>query len=71
MVTAMAYPEGRQGKKDTSLKNSEAEISAPYIRQARYVLRNNFTPEGQQYPDRCLAVPNASRHGPFDGVGSC
>lgn len=23
---------------------------------ARYVLRNNFTPENQQYLDRCLAV---------------
>ena len=23
---------------------------------ARYVIRNNFTLEGRQYPDRCLAV---------------
>ncbi len=54
MVTAMAYPEGRQGKKDTSGLNHEVDMS--YVRRARFVLRNNLIPEGQQYPDRCLAV---------------
>lgn len=54
MVTAMAYPETQQGKKRTSELNSE--VSGRYVNQARYVLRNNFTPEGQKYPDRCLAV---------------
>lgn len=33
-----------------------ADADPIYINKARYVLRNNFTPEGQQYPDRCLAV---------------
>ncbi len=62
MVTAMAYPEGRQGKRNdllTSFLKKEVEDNPPsagHISKARYVLRNNFTPEGQQYPDRCLAV---------------
>ena len=54
MAMAMAYPETQQGKKRTSEFNSE--VSGRYVNHARYVLRNNFTPEGQQYPDRCLAV---------------
>ncbi len=57
MVTAMAYPETQQGKKRTSLKIKEVEgVNSGYISQARYVLRETFKPEGQQYPDRCLAV---------------
>ena len=58
MVTAMAYPDtekGGRGKKINSLKIKEFEgVNSGYISQARYVLRNNFTPEGQKYPDRCL-----------------
>lgn len=59
MVTAMTYPEatdkgGRGIKKETM--DLESDVSGRHIRRARYVLRNNFTPEGQQYPDRCLAV---------------
>jgi len=57
MVTAMAYPETQQGKKITSSKNEEVKkVSSGNLSMARYVLRNNFTPEGQKYPDRCLAV---------------
>lgn len=54
MAVAMAYPETQQGKKRTSEINSEA--SDRYINYARYVIRNNPIPEGQKYPDRCLAV---------------
>ena len=59
MVTAMAYPEatdkgGRGIKKETM--DLESDVSGRHIRRARFVLRNNFTPEGQKYPDRCLAV---------------
>lgn len=57
MVTAMAYPETQQGKKRTSSINEEvSKVSSGNLSMARYVLRNNFTPEGQKYPDRCLAV---------------
>ena len=54
MATAMAYPENQQGKKATSLLNNE--VSGGYVRQARFVIRNNPIPENQQHPDRCLAV---------------
>ncbi len=58
MVTAMAYPEAKRGRGNIdSVKELKInDFSGGYIRQARYVLRNNFTPENQQYPDRCLAV---------------
>ena len=58
MVTAMAKPDGEKGGRGKLSQNRESfsktELNA--IAQARYVLRNNFTPEGQQYPDRCFAV---------------
>ena len=58
MVTAMAKPDGEKGGRGKLSQNRESfsktELNA--IAQARYVLRNNFTPEGQQYLDRCLAV---------------
>jgi len=60
MVTAMAYPEATKYKRGGSIlssgKNEDDAPSAGHISKARYVLRNNFTPEGQKYPDRCLAV---------------
>ena len=61
MVTAMAYPnpERRGGRRDRgqSSKNEDCcQISSGNLSMARYVLRNNLIPEGQQYPDRCLAV---------------
>lgn len=59
MAMAMAYPEKQQGKKRTSELNSE--VSDRYVNQARYVLRNNPIPEGQQYPDRCLAVMEGTK----------
>lgn len=48
MVTAMAYPDKeKRGRGNKSLKIKEFEsINGGYISQARYVLRNNFTPEG-------------------------
>lgn len=61
MITAMAYPEATKYKRGGSIlssgKNEECDsLSAGYISKARHVLRNNFTPEGQKYPDRCLEV---------------
>ena len=56
MAMAMAFPNTEQGKRQTSLKIKEVGINSGYISQARYVLRNNITPENQQYPDLCLAV---------------
>ena len=57
MVTAMAYPDLKRGNRySRTSKNEALEVSSGYVSQARYVLRNNFTPEGQKYPDRCLAV---------------
>ncbi len=58
MVTAMAYPNAQRGgdRKSGSFNKLDSEFSKASLSQARYVLRNNFTPEGQQYPDRCLAV---------------
>jgi hypothetical protein len=38
MATALAYPDGEQGKRKTSLLNNE--VSGAYVRQARFVLRN-------------------------------
>ena len=57
MAMAMAYPnpeKGGRGKKSSKIE--EFNVASGYISQARYVLRNNPTPEGQQYPDLCLSV---------------
>ena len=58
MVTAMAKPDGEKGGRGKLSQNRESfsktELNA--IAQARFVLRNNLIPDGQQYPDRCLAV---------------
>ena len=62
MATAMAYPnpeKGGRGKKSSKIE--EFNVASGYISQARYVLRNNPTPEGQQYPDRCLAVMEGTK----------
>ena len=62
MATAMAFPEAAKLRRKgssvlSSGNNSEYNgSSAGHISKARYVLRNNITPENQQYPDRCLAV---------------
>ena len=58
MVTAMAYPEAKRGRGNIDSAKSvfSTDISSAYVKHARYVLRNNPTPEGQQYPDLCLAV---------------
>lgn len=58
MVTAMAYPEAKRGRGniDPSKSVFNTDFSSAYLKHARHVLRNNLTPEGQQYPDRCLAV---------------
>ncbi len=61
MVTAMAYPDAAKLRRKgssviSSGKDKKDDPSEAHISKARYVLRNNFTPEGQQYPDRCLAV---------------
>ena len=55
---AMAYPDdGERGRGKKSLLNNDfSGVSSGYVRQARFVIRNNPIPENQQYPDRCLAV---------------
>ena len=54
---ALSKPESKMGRGSDSAKvASQLGLSGELPRQARYVLRNNFTPEGQKYPDRCLAV---------------
>ena len=44
MVTAMAYPEAKRGM-HSELKNSTGDFNKANLSRARYVLRNNFTPE--------------------------
>ncbi len=58
MITAMAYPSANRGgdRKSSSFNKLDSEFSKASLSQARHVLRNNFTPEGQKYPDRCLEV---------------
>ena len=60
MATAMAFPEAKRGgdRKSSFFEKLEnaSDVSKGHISKARYVLRNNPTPEGQQYPDLCLAV---------------
>lgn len=52
MVTAMAYPEAtkyKRGGSPNSSKNEElSKISSGNLSMARYVLRNNFTPEAKR-----------------------
>lgn len=54
MATAMAFPDntakGGRGKK-SGLNPGFIGTDMSYINKARYVLRNNPTPENQQYPD--------------------
>lgn len=56
MAFAMAWPDAtnKGGRGKTSIL--EIEVSKPQITRARYVLRNNPVPEGQQYPQRCLDI---------------
>ena len=57
MVTAMAYPDLKRGNRySRTSKNEALEVSSGYVSQARYVLRNNPIPEGEHYPQRCLAI---------------
>lgn len=61
MATAMAFPEAKRGgdrKTDVfkSLQNDLNQSERNAISRARYVLRNNSTPEGQNYPQRCLDI---------------
>ena len=54
----MAFPDlDKRGRGNKSGFNPDfVGTDKSYINKARYVLRNNLTPEGQQYPGRCLAV---------------
>ena len=63
MATAMAYPEAKRGRGNIDSAKSvfSTDISSAYVKHARYVLRNNPTPEGQQYPDLCLAVMEGTK----------
>ena len=54
MATAMAFPEAKRGM-HSELKNLTGSAKV-YLSQARYVLRNNPIPEGQDYPQRCLDI---------------
>jgi len=54
----MAFPDavnkGGRGKINLMIESSGFDRS--YLTRARYVLRNNPTPEGQDYPQRCLDI---------------
>jgi type IV secretory pathway VirB10-like protein len=53
----MAFPDAKQGKKDAATSDLESDVfSQKTLQRARYVLRNNPIPEGQQYPQRCLDI---------------
>ena len=57
----MQWPEATKGgdRKSSIFKIHDfdkAGYSRDYVAKARYVLRNNSTPEGQNYPQRCLAI---------------
>jgi hypothetical protein len=58
MATAMAFPEpakvGR--KKKGEMVDSSNHFDKSTLSRARYVLRNNPIPDGEHYPDRCLAI---------------
>jgi len=61
MATAMAFPEAKRGgdrKTDVfkSLQNDLNQSERNAISRARYVLRNNPIPDGEHYPQRCLAI---------------
>ena len=57
MATAMAFPEtARLKRKGSGLNPDLSGVDSSYVNKARYVLRNNPTPENQQYPDLCLSV---------------
>lgn len=62
MAFAMQFPEafkvGR--KKKGEMVDSNNQFDKSLLSRARYVLRNNPTPEGQQYPDRCRAIMDGS-----------
>jgi hypothetical protein len=58
MATAMAFPnkeKGGRGKK-SGLNPEFLGVDSSYVNKARYVLRNNPTAEGKDFPDRCLAI---------------
>lgn len=65
MATAMAFPEGQQGKRN-DLFPGETSSSEGYTRgtlsKARYVLRNSPMVEGERYPRRCLSTNVRRRH---------
>lgn len=66
MAFAMAWPEaiigGNRGNQYTGGKflgetcQKEDTPSKPQISRARYILRNNPLSDGEQYPQRCLAI---------------
>ena len=66
MATAMAFPEGQQGKrndlKPLDLKSEGYEFSEKTLSRARYVLRNSPMVEGERYPRRCLSANVHRRH---------
>ena len=40
MAVALAYPESKQGKRDTATSVLNTEVSSAYLKHARFVLRN-------------------------------
>ena len=52
MATAMAFPEAKRGRGniDPAKCASESHFSQKTLERARYVLRNNPIPEGQNPP---------------------
>ena len=55
MATAMAFPDKIKGGRGIK-SNLKLEFSEMHLSRARYVLRNNPIPEGQDYPQRCLDI---------------
>ena len=56
MATAMAFPDPAKLKRKGMFpeETSDAGFNKATLSKARYVLRNNPIPEGEDYPQRCL-----------------
>jgi len=58
MATAMAFPDAKRGIHSELLQatGKERGFDKSTLSRARYVLRNNPLSDGEQYPQRCLAI---------------
>lgn len=62
MATAMAFPDPTPGKRNDLLLETTGKngFDKSTLSRARYVLRNNPIPDGEQYPQRCLDIMSGS-----------